>query len=159
GGAAAMSPGVALLTKSMVRAMFVKRLQMAAICVLALAGSGVGVALALRDVPRADLAASVEQAAAAEAPTPVAGAGAKPIDETVVPVRSLRGHTNRLTSVAFAPDGTSIATASWDGTARLWDAGTGKEVLWLESPYRTDHNTVDRVAFSPDNALVVTLMR
>lgn len=32
------------------------------------------------------------------------------------------------TSVAFSPDGRTVLTASRDGLARTWDAGTGKEV-------------------------------
>src|SRR5262249_8542009 len=33
---------------------------------------------------------------------------------------NLRGHTARIAAVQFSPDGERIATASQDGTARLW---------------------------------------
>jgi WD40 repeat protein len=32
----------------------------------------------------------------------------------------LRGHTDQVWGVAFAPDGHSLVTGSWDGTARVW---------------------------------------
>jgi WD40 repeat protein len=32
----------------------------------------------------------------------------------------LRGHTDQVWGVAFAPDGRSLFTGSWDGTARAW---------------------------------------
>jgi WD40 repeat protein len=56
----------------------------------------------------------------------------------------LRGHTNRVWSVAWSADGRTIASASDDGTVRLWDAGTAK----LIRTYRTSHGM--SVAFSPD---------
>jgi len=54
--------------------------------------------------------------------------------------------------VAFSPDGTRIVTASWDKTARVWDALTGKPVT---SPL--EHQAaVSSAVFSPDGTRVVT---
>jgi WD40 repeat protein len=36
-----------------------------------------------------------------------------------------RGHTKCIECVEFSPDGTKLATASTDGTLRVWDAATG----------------------------------
>jgi WD40 repeat protein len=38
----------------------------------------------------------------------------------------LQGHTNAVIACRFAPTGHLLATASWDGTTRLWDAASGE---------------------------------
>jgi RNA polymerase sigma factor (sigma-70 family) len=161
GGAteAVVSPHVAALTEGMVKAMFSRKLAVVGLLFLALAGSGAGLALAMPGLPRADPGEVVAQPAPQEKPPPGAGAGEKPGVDTRTPIRSLPGHTDRLTSVAYSPDGTSIATASWDGTARIWDAKTGTEVRRLAFPATKGYNTFGQIAFSPDNASVVTLVR
>ena len=40
--------------------------------------------------------------------------------ENAVIIHTIEGHTRDVTSIAFSPDGTRIATGSWDGTIRIW---------------------------------------
>ena len=39
-----------------------------------------------------------------------------------------KGHTEGVTSVAFSPDGTKVASGSNDNTIRMWGAMTGEPI-------------------------------
>ena len=66
--------------------------------------------------------------------------------------RVFRGHADQVQGVAFSPDGATVATASTDGTAKVWDVATGEELLTFSG--HTD--AVWSVAFSPDGVLLAT---
>jgi WD40 repeat protein len=67
-------------------------------------------------------------------------------------LRVLRGHQQAVNDVAFTPDGTHLATASGDGTARIWDTTTGTTLTTLTGH---DH-PVYGVAFSPYGTRLAT---
>ncbi|HEY3787348.1 MAG TPA: hypothetical protein VGL71_00780 [Urbifossiella sp.] len=48
------------------------------------------------------------------------------------PVRRLKGHSASVAALAFSPDGKLFATGAADGTVRLWDPLTGRELASFE---------------------------
>lgn len=77
------------------------------------------------------------------------------------PVHTLKGHANRVYSVAFHPDGRLIS-GDLMGSVRVWDVGPGKEVAALdgkelhtyEGGQQVDFGGIRGLAVSPDRTKV-----
>jgi WD40 repeat protein len=63
----------------------------------------------------------------------------------------LPGHIERVRSVAWSHDGRLLATGSWDKTARIWEASSGKQLLTM-----TCKGNIWAVAFTPDDQTLLT---
>ncbi|HYN89527.1 MAG TPA: hypothetical protein VER55_13415, partial [Ardenticatenaceae bacterium] len=61
-------------------------------------------------------------------------------------------HTDLLRTIAFSLDGTRVAAAGADGTARVWDPATGRELL----AFSAHSEMVTGVVFSPDGERLAT---
>ena len=59
-------------------------------------------------------------------------------------IGALEGHRYGVTAVSFSPDGTTIASGSWDRTALLWDVETRERIATLEG----HGSSVTSVSFS-----------
>ena len=67
-------------------------------------------------------------------------------------MRTFRGHTGFVQSLAFSPVGSLLASGGSDGRVIVWDTLTGN----LESEARWDGENIGAVAFHPDGAQLAT---
>jgi WD40 repeat protein len=65
---------------------------------------------------------------------------------------TLHGHSGSVTSVDWSPDGSLIASGSFDKSVRIWDEGNAREVATL-----TGHTqSVESVDWSPDGKVIAS---
>ena len=75
----------------------------------------------------------------------IAGAGARLWNLADQPISTVRAHHEEVRSVAFSPDGLSLASGGHDGAVRVWDLST-----WtLRQTYEPGHWTYT-VRYAPD---------
>jgi WD40 repeat protein len=67
-------------------------------------------------------------------------------------LKPLQGQTGAVLAVTFTPDGQRIVTGNGDGTARVWDATNGRELLILKG----HTGPVLRVAVTSDGQRIVS---
>lgn len=66
---------------------------------------------------------------------------------TLVEVKRFEGHEDKVTSLAFSPDGKRLLSSSYDGTIRLWDVATGECLKVTDVKYKITH-----IAFNSDGS-------
>ena len=71
-------------------------------------------------------------------------------------VTTLSGHSRKIHSVAFSPDGQRLVSGSDDWTFRLWDVEAGAHIATFEHIIDRNRSAVIEVAFSPDGQLLAT---
>lgn len=66
-------------------------------------------------------------------------------------IPQVSGHSEKVTTVAWSPDGTRIASGSWDDTVQVWQATSGQRLVTYNAS-----GVVDTLAWSPDGRQIAS---
>ena len=82
--------------------------------------------------------------------------------------RVLKGHDAWAHSIAFSPDGKTLASGDTEGTVRLWDVSTGKmlrelipyDIIPVNMPTTGIHSKghINHMRFSADSKTLIVLL-
>ncbi|HSZ24558.1 MAG TPA: caspase family protein [Cytophagaceae bacterium] len=67
-------------------------------------------------------------------------------------VRTFIGHTDVVSSIEFGPEKYKMLSASWDGSARVWDISTGMMVQKIKTGKSALHTAI----YTPDGKKIIT---
>jgi WD40 repeat protein len=67
-------------------------------------------------------------------------------------LKQLGTHDDWFEAAVFSPDGSRVATGSYDGISRIWDVSTGKVL----KEFSEHHSQVRGVAFDPSGSTIAT---
>ncbi|MFN5138361.1 MAG: NB-ARC domain-containing protein [Pseudanabaena sp.] len=74
------------------------------------------------------------------------------LEPDLQPFQVLRGHSDRILSTTFSPDGQILASGSADRTIKLWDVNTGKLLKTLQG----HRSWIWEIAISPDSKFLAS---
>ncbi len=145
----AISVKVAALTQGVLTTMLLTKLKAttAALVIAGLLVSGLLIA-ALSGTPQSALA---HPPAGDKKDKPADKGPPAKTPDRLKPRATLEGHGTGVYALAFAPDGKLLASGSDDGSIKIWNTATGKEVKTLAA-----HQEVVSLAFSPDGKSLVS---
>ena len=58
----------------------------------------------------------------------------------VLLIATLEGHSDSVTSLSFSPDGSRLASGSYNDTVILWDCATGVSIATIKGDPRSVHS-------------------